>query len=124
MVIAYGLIKLSITFFYRRMFVTERGSKFDIASKALIITSIIWTLGFALTGFFGCGSNFDYAWGALDLNYYCVTNLSYLEGLMISDFLTDLIAFSLPFPLVCYERSTGKALPTNHSLVMAAANDI
>lgn len=100
MIVAYGMIKLSVLFFYRRIFVTRSRSMFDIATKATGVLLVIWMAGFLLISLFGCGKHFDYGWGPLMDEYRCVSNLAELNGLVITDFATDLMVILLPFPIV------------------------
>lgn len=48
MVIAFGIIKLSITFYYRRIFVIAEGFSFDWITKATITIVVMWTVAFLL----------------------------------------------------------------------------
>ena len=102
MTLAYGFIKLSVTFFYRRIFVAKRWSIFDIVTKITIVLTVLWTLAFFLISIAGCGKNISYNWGPLEDEYRCITGLPELEALMISDFITDLFVLLLPFPLVSF----------------------
>lgn len=60
----------------------------------------MWTLAFVLVQIFNCGAHVDYQWGPLSQLSYCHGGLPYLEGLMISDFITDFLVFFMPFPMV------------------------
>ena len=55
MILEYGFIKLSVIFFYRRIFVTNRWSVFDIITKISTVIIVMWTTGFFLANVFGCG---------------------------------------------------------------------
>ena len=100
MILAYGFIKLSVTYFYRRIFVAKAWSTFDIVTKITIVIIILWTLGFFLVNIFGCGKHFSYSWGPLIKNEQCVNGVPELTALMITDFITDLFVLILPFPIV------------------------
>ena len=100
MILAYGFLKLSVIFFYRRIFVTRAWSTFDIVTKVSAVIVVLWTIGFFLVNIFGCGRHFDYGWGPLVEEEHCVDGLVELEALMISDFITDLLVLILPFPIV------------------------
>ena len=54
MVLAFGIIKLSITFYYRRIFVTMRGSAFDWITIAAIVVVLLWTIGCLFGFIFQC----------------------------------------------------------------------
>ena len=99
---SYGFIKLSVTFFYRRIFVAKPWSIFDIVTKITIVLIVLWTLVFFLIQVAGCGKNISYNWGPLEDSYHCLGELPELEALMISDFITDLFVILFPFPLVSF----------------------
>lgn len=96
---ANGLIKLSSIFLYRRIFVTGQEKLFNILSWTLIVVCALWTVAFFFATIFGCGRHFDYPWGPLVAISSCNTNIR-LEGLMISDLITDLFVWMLPVPMV------------------------
>ncbi|KAJ5731887.1 hypothetical protein N7493_003368 [Penicillium malachiteum] len=96
---ANGLIKLSSIFLYRRIFVTGQEKLFNILSWILIVVCALWTVAFFFATVFGCGRHFDYPWGPLVEISSCNTNIR-LEGLMISDLITDLFVWILPVPMV------------------------
>lgn len=102
MILVYGFIKLSVLFFYRRIFVTRTWSTFDVVSKLAGFIIVLWTIGFFLVNLFGCGKHFDWGWGPLADEYHCVDGLKELEALMISDFITDVLVIALPFPVVSW----------------------
>ena len=93
------MIKLSVIYFYRRIFVAG-GSRFNVVTNVATAIVILWTIGFLLVQIFSCRSHFDYNWGPLADQAHCVGGLPFLEGLMISDFITDFLVLFLPFPLV------------------------
>ncbi|KAJ5541007.1 hypothetical protein N7494_006083 [Penicillium frequentans] len=96
---ANGLIKLSSIFLYRRIFVTGQEKLFNILSWTLIVVCALWTVAFFFATIFGCGRHFDYPWGPLVAISSCNTNIR-LEGLMISDLITDLFVWILPVPMI------------------------
>lgn len=111
MILAYGFIKLSVLYFYRRIFVAGMG-RFNIVSNVVIAIVVLWTVGFLLVQIFSCGSHFNYNWGPLVDQLSCVAGLQYLEGLMISDFVTDLLVFFLPFGMVISATFLGRFYAT------------
>lgn len=101
MIAALGLVKLSVLFFYRSLFVVQRRTAFDILSLASIVIVVLWTLGFILAFAFNCKLNFSAAWGSqYDLMTHCNVGFGGEQALVISDFLTDLFVLCLPFPAV------------------------
>ncbi|CAD6586381.1 MAG: hypothetical protein ASARMPRED_002520 [Alectoria sarmentosa] len=99
-VLAYGFIKLSVLFFYRRLFVNGASTTFDIASKVAIGITSIWTLAFFLTQLFSCGRHVDWNWGPLINQTRCLNGLAYTDALYVSDSITDLLVICLPIPII------------------------
>jgi hypothetical protein len=99
MVPANGLIKLSTLFLYRRLFFVVRWNLFDILSLILVVICALWTVSFLFAIIFGCGAHFDYPWGPLAEIGSCNTNMR-LDGLMISDLITDILVWLVPIPVV------------------------
>lgn len=102
MVICYGFIKLSIIAFYRRLFVTNKNTFFDILTKAANVVVFLWSIAYILIDIFDCGSHLDANWGTFEeLLAYCTTiGFTSEYGFVISDFLLDVLVISLPLPLV------------------------
>ena len=112
MILVYGFIKLSVLFFYRRIFVARMWSTFDVVTKITAFIVVLWTIGFFLINLFGCGKHLDWGWGPLDEEDHCVDGLKELEALMISDFITDLLVIALPFPIVSWMKIVRDAVLT------------
>lgn len=92
------MLKLSICFFYRRLF---RGSKFNIASWVAIITVILWMVAFVVTIAAACGTHVEANWGSfLMLEQQCVDTFRVLLVYAISDVIVDLAILLIPIPLV------------------------
>ncbi|KAF2233660.1 hypothetical protein EV356DRAFT_567901 [Viridothelium virens] len=101
MILAYGSIKLSVIYFYRRIFVTHRGGVFDVVTTVSVVVTVLWTLVFFFIFLFSCGSHISAHWGSLqDLTTYCWATYAPEEGLVISDLITDVAVLSLPFPML------------------------
>ncbi len=96
---AFGAIKLSVLFFYRRIF---RGKIFDISTKVMMGIVIAWTLSFFFAFLFTCGTNFGANWSTLKaLLTQCHAQHTYQLAMAISDVLTDGLILVIPIPLVC-----------------------
>lgn len=100
MIPAYGLIKLSVIFFYRRLFVKGTNSRFDSITKASIVIVILWTIAFFFAHVFACGVYVSNTWGPLIDLKHCANGDVIANGLFISDFLSDLLVLVLPMPIV------------------------
>jgi hypothetical protein len=102
-VFAFGLLKLSILFFYRKIFCSmqSREPTFDIITKVLIVLVVVWTLAFGLGAIFLCGVHPTNAWAPVAVvAEKCSAQLIFLEGYAISDFVMDVIIWALPHPKV------------------------
>lgn len=101
MILAFGFIKLSVTFLYRRLFVTGKGTLFDWATKITIFVVILWTLTFLFGFIFSCGTHFSAAWGSLKNDaMYCGAALDLDDAFVVSDLITDILVLCLPLPVV------------------------
>ena len=101
MIPANGFIKPSALFFYRRIFIVNKGSAFDITIQVSIIICALWTISFFIATLLGCGVHFDYPWASLLKISECNTDTR-LDGMMISDLITDIIVWLLPIPAVSH----------------------
>lgn len=100
MVPAYGFIKLSVIFFYRRVFVKGTNSRFDKVTKISIAIVILWTITFFFAEVFKCGAYVPKNWGPLIEAVHCADPYKISNGLFVSDFLTDFLVLMLPIPIV------------------------
>ncbi|MCJ1308350.1 hypothetical protein MMC25_002003 [Agyrium rufum] len=101
-VFTFGLLKLSLLFFYRRVFRTRVGkTTIDYATTALIVLVIVWTLAFGVGAIFYCGTRPAYAWSTVAVvAKKCSAKLQLLEAYAISDFIMDVIICFLPIPTI------------------------
>ena len=111
-VIVLGTIKLSVLFFYRRIF---RGKAFDYYSRGIIAIVVAWTIAFFFTVLFECGTKFEYLWSTLsDLLTHCTNGVMYLKAYAISDVITDGLILATPIPIVCSDL-TPSVLSLDHA---------
>lgn len=99
MIPANGLTKISAILFYRRIFVVNKRTKFDIVTMISLVVVALWTVAFFFATIFGCGLHFTYAWKALLFIQKCQTNIR-TDAIIISDFVTDVLVWLLPMPMV------------------------
>ena len=97
---AYGLIKLSVLFFYRRIFVKGTNSRFDKVTKFSVAVVILWTIAFVFAQVFKCGASIPNNWGPLIDAVHCADPDKISDGLFVSDFITDFLVLILPIPIV------------------------
>lgn len=100
MVPAYGFIKLSVMFFYRRVFVKGTNSRFEQVTKFSIAIVILWTITFFLAEVCKCGAHVPRKWGPLIEAAHCADGDKIANGLSVTDFLTDFLVLMLPIPIV------------------------
>ena len=105
MIVAYGFVKLSVLFFYRRIFVRSACPRFDVVSKVAIGLTAAWTIAFFLATLFTCGRHVDFQWGPLIDLSQCYDIFKFDDALFISDLVTDLLVICLPIPLVSEPNS-------------------
>ena len=72
-----------------------------MATKFMIVITLLWTIGFTLALVFECGGSFWALFGsAQNLIKYCVKTLQLAQGFVISDVITDVMILCLPLPMV------------------------
>lgn len=99
-VLALASIKLSIIFFYRRIF---RGQAFNVVSWALIGVVIAWAITFFVVKFADCGTSIAANFQSLAaLKGECVDTFKILIALAVSDVAVDLAILIMPMPLVSW----------------------
>ena len=112
MMLAYGCVKLSIVAFYRRLFVVNSNTPFNIATKVMGVIIIGWTIAFFLMVVFACGTHFSANWGSTPSQLeFCPIGFTSEYGLVISDLIIDVVIFFLPLPLVSHDAGR---LPQHH----------
>ena len=93
---ASALIKLSILFFYRRIFV---GRKFNVSSWIVISLTLVWFVYGFLAWILYCGSNvhanFEGGWSTCD-----AWGFDMQPGVFLLDSVIDLCLLLLPIPFV------------------------
>ncbi|KAB8229910.1 hypothetical protein ETB97_002379 [Aspergillus alliaceus] len=102
-ILAFGFIKLSILFFYRKIFCSPGISKtlFDIITWVVIVLVMVWTTAFGFGAIFLCGAHPANAWEPVAVvAEKCSAQLLLLEGYAISDFIMDFLIWSLPIPKI------------------------
>ena len=109
MLLEFGIIKLSITLYYRRIFVVAEGFLFDWITKAAIAIVVIWTVGFLFALIFACGSHFFANWSSPQAAWrYCGGKIYLIGGfLILSDLITDVLVLCLPLPIVSTRSTKG-----------------
>lgn len=101
MLIGYALIKLSIIYFLRRLFVVGKTGHFNIITLSMVTIVVLWLITFLGLFIFGCKSHVDYHWGNLaQISSSCYHPFRQELGMAFSDLILDILIFILPFPMV------------------------
>jgi len=103
-VATYGLIKLSIIQYYKRIFVVDKGNwrdKRNLLLNILFIIILLWAIAFCFTQFFSCRKNISNAWNTTkSLATKCINTRMQAFAFATSDFITDVIIICVPIPMV------------------------
>ena len=99
---AYGLIKLSVLFFYRRVFNSSNTTKTATSIMILLIT--LWTISFLFASLFICGGHPQTLWSK-DTFYgmnaqNCGDTSKLLLWFAITDVIGDITILALPYPRI------------------------
>ena len=101
MLASYGLTKLSIIFFCRRLFVVGKAGLMNLVTIGAIVVVVLWSIILLGLFIFGCGSNFKAHWGSIaEVEKSCKMPFTLEEGMASSDLILDVFVFFLPFPMV------------------------
>ena len=101
MIPAYGFIKLSVIYFYRRIFVRNTpDSRFNLITNITSVVIVIWSFVFFFMQIFRAGIPVSRNWGPLIEAKHGITGLTLNYGVFVSDFLTDVWVVFLPVPIV------------------------
>lgn len=103
---ALGCIKLSVLFFYHRIFCPQEIGLARIFIIMMMCIVVLWAVGFWFANLLACKGNFSAWWGSpVDLITKCVKTLELTYSLSITDFITDAIVLLIPLPLVRLMRT-------------------
>ena len=97
--VAFGLIKLSILFLWRRIF--GHVCAFNIASWIMIGIIIAWSTAFFFATVFQCGLDWSLNWAPIAVFLtQCSNTLDMLTVFTATDIITDLLIIAMPIPMV------------------------
>lgn len=92
--LAFGAVKLSVLYFYRRIFI---GRTFNVVSFTMITIVVVWSLGFFFAILFRCGTQFWALWAPLVyLLQNCYNSTPMFLAFTISDVITDVLILLIP----------------------------
>jgi hypothetical protein len=116
---AYGMIKLSIILYYKRIFVVDKGNwrdKRNAFLNFLFIVILLWAIAFCFAQFFSCKGNISNAWNTTkSLATKCINTRKQAFAFATSDFITDVIILVVPIPMIWKLR-----LPTGRKVAITA----
>jgi hypothetical protein len=97
--LSFGLAKLSVVFFYRRIFCSPavRNGAFDLITKITIGFITIWMLTFFFVILFECKGSFWAQWDALEaLLTHCLNDSKIQLVFSYMDVISDVCILALP----------------------------
>ena len=94
-------IKLSVLFFYRRIFcIVKTGILHYLTILGIVLVSA-WSVAFFFAFLLECGTSIDAHWGSIiESQSKCNDTFAIELGLAISDFIMDFLLLVLPLPTV------------------------
>ncbi|MCJ1312463.1 hypothetical protein MMC25_006137 [Agyrium rufum] len=115
-ILQLGLVKLSVLFFYRRIFCHNNSAKgFNRITWGVIAIIVLWTIAFFFAFLFDCGTHVDAQWTMLgNLIQYC-DSLNSETAFAVSDMICDFIILVLPLPKIWSLQ-----MPTSRRLAVTA----
>ncbi|KAJ5205566.1 hypothetical protein N7472_002014 [Penicillium cf. griseofulvum] len=97
--IAFGLIKLSILFLWKRMLSPIRS--FQLFCWVMIVIVAAWSISFFFATLFQCGTHWDWNWAPIGFFLTeCTDTLNMLTVFCGTDLLTDFVIMFMPVPII------------------------
>lgn len=94
----YGAIKLSVLFFYRRIFTLGR---FRIINDIMVGVIVAWTLAFFFADIFNCGADVSANWDPkAKETAHCINLFILLLVFAVTDVVTDMAILWMPYPQI------------------------
>ncbi|EME79970.1 uncharacterized protein MYCFIDRAFT_77774 [Pseudocercospora fijiensis CIRAD86] len=100
---AFGTVKLSALFFYRRLFCTRAKPTHVLNYITWTMIAIVsaWIVTFCIMTFNICGKHNTIEWTVMKgATKECKLNYPYFRAVSISDFVLDVIIITLAFPMI------------------------
>ena len=101
-----AIIKISFLVFYKRIFVYDKSNIRDprnLMLNILIGIIMVWDLGFTITMFASCRSDFNamfYTKSTAELAVKCIETFGLIYAYAISDFIVDCFIIIIPAPMI------------------------
>ena len=104
--LALSLIKLSVIFFYRRIFNTKPAHVVNWATITMITIICAWAISFFFSFLFMCDTKPDDYWlSAQKEQKYCVKTQKLHLSAAVSDTILDIAVLVMPLPMVRLDSS-------------------
>lgn len=101
-ILALALVKLSVLFFYRRIFCVGPMGIFSILTIVMTVVVLLWMSGFFISLIFICRADPAAYWiSNASEAAHCVDTGMLHNAYAISDFITDVLILLLPIHPVC-----------------------
>lgn len=115
-----GCVKISVLFFYLRIFSATRQTITHKVMVGLIALIAVWMSAFFFVQLLVCKGNFWAYWSsAVNLQKFCPGTTYKSLAFAISDFITDVIILAVPIPLVRNYLLLTKRTKANTSVDLA-----
>lgn len=99
-VLSIGPTKVSVLFFYRRIFSKNGTRWFNITSLIMIYIVVGWTISFFFVNLFECGLDIDQLWMMKPTaSRQCVRQFKMCQSQAYSAVATDILIIILPIPI-------------------------
>ncbi|KAI1114928.1 hypothetical protein F5Y14DRAFT_461024 [Nemania sp. NC0429] len=97
--IAFGLVKLSLLFLWKRIF--SRARRFVLLCWVMIGVIAAWSIAFFFSTLFQCGTDWQKNWAPIGIFLtQCLNSLDLLTVFTATDILTDFIIILMPVPMI------------------------
>ncbi|KAF2454427.1 hypothetical protein BDY21DRAFT_374041 [Lineolata rhizophorae] len=108
-VVNLALTKLSLIFFYRRIFCTPsaRTAYFNIFTLVMAVIVGLWGIIMVFVFIFQCGTHMNVLWdGTSEQENVCVETLPLMFGFSLTDMIFDFVILLMPLPKVWHLQLT------------------
>ena len=94
----YGMMKLSVLFFYRRIFIVQE--RFRVLNDIMIALITAWTVSFFFAEIFICGAHPKVQWSNDPKDKTCDGQTWLNLCFSITDVIGDILVVSMPLPCI------------------------
>lgn len=102
----YAMMKLSVLYFFRRLFLIR--TSFRVASKVLVVFTILWAVAFTLGEIAICGGKLSILWDPSSQSGSCANHRLLDISFAVTDLAGDIAVIILPYPYIRELRITSR----------------